>query len=320
MREVVDFARDRAPAKRKLLLVASTGGHLWELRRLAVRLGAADDSLWVTFDTADSRSLLEGKRVLHIPYVAPRDFRGMVRGIRPIRQALRRESFDGVISTGAAVAVSAMLAALGRVADRTFVESVCRFRGPSLTGRMIAAARLARTMTQHAGWSGPRWPYIGSVLKDYASAERPSAPAEITRVFVTVGTIRPYGFRRLLDRVSAILPDSVEVVWQVGVTPADGLRGEVVPFMDGERFAAEVAKADVVVTHSGIATVLGLLDRGVFPVVVPRERARGEHVDEHQTQAAEAFGAMGLAVSRRVPELTWADLQAAAQRSVVPAA
>src|SRR4051812_6537265 len=87
----------------KLLLVASTGGHLWQLLRLAPRLGASSDSLWVTFDSAQSRSLLQGRRVLHLPYVSPRDWRGALSALMTLRRTLRTEKFDGVVSTGAAV-------------------------------------------------------------------------------------------------------------------------------------------------------------------------------------------------------------------------
>ena len=45
---------------RKLLLCASTGGHLWQLDRIARAFDVSDDSLWVTFDTDQTRSLLEG--------------------------------------------------------------------------------------------------------------------------------------------------------------------------------------------------------------------------------------------------------------------
>src|SRR4051794_32845834 len=86
--------------KFKLVLAASTGGHLWQLSRLAPHLGAAEDSLWVTFDSPQSRSLLKGRRVLYLPYIAPRDFKAAAGVIFPLRTAFRNEQFDGVVSTG----------------------------------------------------------------------------------------------------------------------------------------------------------------------------------------------------------------------------
>lgn len=301
-------------AARKLLLVASTGGHLWQLTRLAPRLRASPDSLWVTFDSPQSRSLLDGRRVLHLPYVAPRDLRGAVRAFTRLHPALRGERFDGVVSTGAAVAVPAMLAAHTRTPDRLYIESVSRFDGPSLTGRIIASGRLARTLTQHPQWSGGQWGYEGSVLEDYVvepwPAERPR------RVFVSFGTIRPYQFRRLAERVVRLLPAGVDVVWQVGETDPDGLPGEVHRYMDADRFDRAVREAGAVITHAGIGTLLGLLEVGVHPIAVPRRAGFGEHVDDHQLQAARVLDDRGLVLTRDADDLTWEDVERAAARRV----
>ena len=46
----------------KSLMICSTGGHLTELLRVESRWGAHPDSLWLTFDTPQSRQQLEGRR------------------------------------------------------------------------------------------------------------------------------------------------------------------------------------------------------------------------------------------------------------------
>jgi UDP-N-acetylglucosamine--N-acetylmuramyl-(pentapeptide) pyrophosphoryl-undecaprenol N-acetylglucosamine transferase len=58
-----------------------------------------------------------------------------------------------------------------------------------------------------------------------------------------------------------------------------------------------------VVTHAGAGTVLDLLRTGICPVVVPRRRARAEHVDDHQTELAELLRRRGLAHVREADEL-----------------
>jgi UDP-N-acetylglucosamine--N-acetylmuramyl-(pentapeptide) pyrophosphoryl-undecaprenol N-acetylglucosamine transferase len=311
----LSLAEDVRESPRKLLLVASTGGHLWQLARLAPRLGASEDSLWMTFDSPQSRSLLEERRTTFLPYVAPRDWKGAAHAERIMRNCARHEDFDGVVSTGAAIAVSAMVAAQRAVPARLYIESVSRFDGPSLTGSIIERCHLARTLTQHRGWSTGRWEYEGSVLEDYALEPRPPRP--VRRMFVTLGTIRPFGFRRLLDRLAAITPPEVEVIWQVGETDGSRLPGDVHRYMDNTAFEAAVQAADVVVTHAGIGTLLGLLEDGVQPVAVPREARYREHVDDHQAQAARALSELGLVVNRRVHELTWADLEGSSRMRVV---
>jgi UDP-N-acetylglucosamine transferase subunit ALG13 len=310
----LDLADGDQPPTRKLLLVASTGGHLWQLTRLAPRLGASPESLWVTFDCPQSRSLLQGRRVLHVPYVAPRDVKESLRAAWQLRRAVREEHFDGVVSTGAAVAVSAMVGARARVPSRLYIESVSRFDGPSLTGRIIAGCRLARTLTQHPAWCDDRWEFRGSVLEDYVVEPGPAEP--VSKVFVTMGTIRPYQFRRLAERVVDILPPGVEVVWQTGETDAQDLPGTVHRYLSGEDFDRAVRDAGAVITHAGIGTLLGLLRAGVQPIAVPRRARFGEHIDDHQQQGARALEDRGLVINREADELSWDDVLAAGRTRV----
>ena len=303
---------------RKLLLCASTGGHLWQLERISRTFQAHEDSLWVTFDSAQSRSLLAGRRVHFVPYISPRDYFGVIRASMTIEQVLRRESFEGIVTTGAGIALSALPPTGRRQMRRLYIESVSRVAGPSLTGRLIHASRLFETWAQHPGWAEGRWSYHGSVfggLEARAGADRP-----VRRVFVTLGTIKPYPFDRLVQRVAAVLPPDVEVVWQLGATPAPvGLRGEVHEQMRQDEFTAHVRSADVVITHSGVGTVMSLIESGVFPVVVPRRAGHGEHVDDHQAEIAELVGGLGLALVTEADELTVCDLATAAGREVVRA-
>src|SRR3954464_1572315 len=78
----------------KSMLVCSTGGHLTELLRVEGQHGAHPDSLWVTFDTPQSRQLLEGRRVQYLPYVGPRDLKGTIASVPTLRRLLARERFD----------------------------------------------------------------------------------------------------------------------------------------------------------------------------------------------------------------------------------
>jgi UDP-N-acetylglucosamine transferase subunit ALG13 len=75
-------------------------------------------------------------------------------------------------------------------------------------------------------------------------------------------------------------------VWQIGCSSRDDLPGRVYSEMSSDEFDAAARAADVVVTHSGVGTILRLLEMGIYPVVVPRIQSRAEHVDNHQTQIA----------------------------------
>jgi UDP-N-acetylglucosamine--N-acetylmuramyl-(pentapeptide) pyrophosphoryl-undecaprenol N-acetylglucosamine transferase len=283
--------------KRKLLLVASTGGHLAQMYRLSDRLGASDCSLWITFDTPQSRGLLTGRRTLFVPYVAPRDWRAALRAARHINRVLGAERFDEAISTGAALAVAALPMARKHGIPARYIESVSRIEGPSLSGRLLAASHLVSLQCQHSSWAGGRWEAVPSVLEEYERLARPTEESRPPRLFVTLGTIKPYRFDSLVDAVLATGLANEETVWQLGVTTRAGLPGTAHDQMSSSAFEQTASEADVVITHAGVGSILGLLDKGIYPVVVPRAASRREHVDDHQAQAAALVDRTGVGLA-----------------------
>lgn len=299
-RTLQELVRDK-----KFLLVASTGGHLAELEMVAKLLGPADSSVWATFDNAQSKSLLAERRHVFVPYVAPRDIKGTAVAYRRLVKLLRTEHFDGVLSTGAAVGVSAMLAGRRRRLTSAYVESLARLDSPSMTGKLVRRIPGVRTYTQYEGWSTPAWPHELSIMDSWRPGTRESGtPA---RIFVTLGTISPYRFDRLVDRLCEIVPANIEVRWQLGETRADGLHNAH-GMLDAVQFAEAVDWADVVVSHAGVGNILSALNAGAATVVVPRRAVHDEHVDDHQSAFAKAMADRGLVFAREASDLTWQDL------------
>ena len=61
-------------------MVASTGGHLKQLERLAERLeGVGDELVWVTFQTIQSQTLLTGRELVFARHTHSRDVLGTAR-------------------------------------------------------------------------------------------------------------------------------------------------------------------------------------------------------------------------------------------------
>lgn len=299
----------------RLLLVASTGGHLTQLVRLAARVNAAEDSLWVTFDSPQSRSLLAGKRVLYVDYVAPRDLAGTLRAYRAIARAVAPQDFDGALSSGAAVGLAGLSWAARHRLPRVYVESVSRTNGPSLTGRIVRGLRIARTFTQHQQWASPAWPRTPSVLGDFTrTAREGDAPAgEPLNILVTLGTIRPYRFDQLIDQVVDVLRPEDSVTWQLGESHREDLAGTTHEMLPADELLDAARQADVVITHAGVGTVLQLLENGISPVVVPRRRVRGEHIDDHQLQIVSLLGELDIAHPVEVEALDRSTLETAAR-------
>ena len=307
-----------APGSR-VLFIASTGGHLTQLVRIAKKIATPLSTTWVTFDSAQSRSLLaDYPDVRFIPYVAPRDIKGAARAIRFLTRLGRTGNYDVALSTGAGVALS--LPALRLTGLRcVYVESVSRVSGPSLTGRILARVPGLERRTQHVGWSNSRWPFEFTLLDDYEIGSSADATTVMDRplsLFVTLGTIQPYRFDAMLNAVTRLLAPGDEVVWQVGCTNGVTLDGQVFEGMDREKLHAFATKADVVISHAGVGTALDLLDLGIRPVLLARRSSAGEHVDDHQQQIADVMSTRNLATVRTPEALTRADLLAAGSQSV----
>ncbi len=107
------YTRERAtgsaPARKdhgNTLLLASTGGHLAELRRLQARFSDVEAPLWVTFDTPQSRSLLQGERVVFVPFTSSRDWRNILRNARSALGIIRAHGIKNIVSTGPGIALS----------------------------------------------------------------------------------------------------------------------------------------------------------------------------------------------------------------------
>ena len=296
------------------LLVASTGGHLAQLVDLAARIPGLDDAVWVTFDSDQARSALAGETVEYIPYIPPRGYRQIVRGVPAAISLIRRLRPGRVFSTGAGVALSYLPVARLHGADTYYIESATRADGPSQTGKILARVPGIRLCTQHPHLADGRWRCVGSVFDGFTAVDAPAT--DLRRVVVTVGTMQTYGFRRLIERLVEILDPATEVLWQTGVTDLDGLGIDGRVSVPAQELEDAMAAADLVISHAGTGTALTALQLGKRPLLVPRSAAHGEHVDDHQLQTASHLAALDLATVVRVEELTPERLREATAGSI----
>ena len=298
------------------LLVCSTGGHLSELVELAKRMPGLERPLrWVTFPTPQSEALLSAESVNWAAYTGQRDYLGIARNV-PLAVRLLNGDVSTVVSTGAAIALSFLPLAAARGLDVHYVEGIARTDGPSVTGRVIERIPRARLYTQWPHWAGRKWIYRGSVFEAFAPGEPRAVEGPLRRVVVMLGTM-PYSFRRLVDRLMKILPEDVDVLWQVGSTPVDDLPITAHPLIAPDVLNDAILAADVVIGHAGGGSALQVMGAGKCPVIVPREAAYNEHVDDHQLQITRLLPQRGLAVGARVDELTIEHLHEAARRRIV---
>ena len=76
--------------------------------------------------------------------------------------------------------------------------------------------------------------------------------------------------------------------------PPSGVDGTVM--LGSTELADLLSRADCVVTHGGPGLIMEARDAGHRPIVVPRDPAFGEHVDEHQLRFASVVARAGVVV------------------------
>lgn len=299
------------------LLVASNGGHLKQLYRLRMQLrGVERPFRWITFDTAQARSLLAGEEVEYVPYIGGRDPKNVLRNVPEANRIIRRHRPGALVSTGSAIALPFFGVARSRRIPCHFIESAARLEGPSLTGRMMNSMPGVRRYTQYESWANDRWKYRGSVFDAFTGADLGSAVSP-RRIVVTLGTYKGVQFRRIVEALLRILPEDAEVAWQTGYTPVGDLPIEGKEAIPERELSELMAAADVVVTHAGVGSALAAFEVGKCPLLVPRRAQYGEAVDDHQLQIADNLAGRGLAVAVEADQLAFESLEAAAARSVV---
>ncbi|WP_433720815.1 glycosyltransferase [Actinoplanes sp. CA-051413] len=292
------------------LLVASTGGHLAELHDLRPRLDVGERR-WVTFDSPQSRSLLDGEDVVFVPPATSRDLVGAVKDLIVAERMFRRERYERVISTGASVALAFFLPATRAGVPCSYIESATRTEGPSLTGRLAARVPRTRLYTQYPAWADDTWQYAGSIF-DAFEAEPVAEPRPVSKVVVTLGTHERYTFPRLLNHLVTLLPPEWDVLWQVGSTVVDKMPAGARKQVPITEMRQALAEADVVIAHAGVGSALAAMQAGKRALYVPRRKAFGEHVDDHQVAMARELEGRKLVVAREAPEVGLEDLAEAA--------
>lgn len=116
-------------------------------------------------------------------------------------------------------------------------------------------------------------------------------------ILCTFGT-HPQPFDRALNWVLEAAGEE-EVVVQHGATAArpDVERTRWHELVGYDELTELIRAADAVVCHAGVGTLMTVLDLGRKPIAIPRLRAHGEHVDDHQLQIATELERRGYLIT-----------------------
>lgn len=123
-------------------------------------------------------------------------------------------------------------------------------------------------------------------------------------IFLTVGTQLPF------DRLCCAIDEwagenpSAEIFGQIGPVVANPKNFEAKEFVSPLEFDELFQKAQVVVAHAGMGSILTALKFRKPIIIFPRRASLGEHRNEHQLATAKRFlGRPGVSVAFDIPSL-----------------
>jgi len=112
-------------------------------------------------------------------------------------------------------------------------------------------------------------------------------------IFITTGTQEP--FDRLIetmDDIAGQYPD-VHFVVQAFHSHYKAKNFEVLEFLSAADFSDYMDKAELIISHAGMGTIISALVDSKPIIVMPRLLKHNEHRNEHQLATARKFEAMG---------------------------
>ena len=110
-------------------------------------------------------------------------------------------------------------------------------------------------------------------------------------IFVVLGT-QKFQLNRLLQKLDEYVEQGLltdEIYAQIGNSTYKPRHSAYKDFMDKKEFDATIARADLVIAHSGVGTIITAIHAKKPVVVFPRLAKYKEHVDDHQLDIARAF-------------------------------
>lgn len=121
----------------RLLLIASSGGHIFEMFCLK-DFWKDKDHYWVSFPTSDAQYLLKDEREVHwAAHPTVRNIPNLLRNLVLAQRLLRTKRPDLILTTGSGVAAPFLWLAKPLGIPTVFVESITRITEISLTARMV---------------------------------------------------------------------------------------------------------------------------------------------------------------------------------------
>jgi len=103
-------------------------------------------------------------------------------------------------------------------------------------------------------------------------------------IFVTVGT-HEQPFDRLVKEIDRLKEEDIiteKLFIQTGYSIYRPRFCEYAEFIKFDEMMKKIQEARIIITHGGPGSIMPVLYNGKIPIVVPRQKRYGEHIDDHQ--------------------------------------
>lgn len=117
-------------------------------------------------------------------------------------------------------------------------------------------------------------------------------------IFVILGT-QDKDFSRLLKEIERLIKEkkiTEKVIVQAGTTKYQSKNMKIFDLLPMTEFNRFIGKADLIITHGGVGSIVGSLKKGKKVIAVPRLKKYGEHTNDHQLQIVKEFSRQGYVI------------------------
>ena len=117
-------------------------------------------------------------------------------------------------------------------------------------------------------------------------------------ILVMLGT-QNNSFHRLLEEIDKLIDIGKiqeEVIVQAGYTKYESKNMKIIDFLPNEELEKLEQQANCIITHGGVGSIIGSIEKGKKVIAVPRLKQYGEHVNDHQLDIVESFDKLGYII------------------------
>lgn len=117
-------------------------------------------------------------------------------------------------------------------------------------------------------------------------------------ILVMLGT-QNNSFHRLLEEIEKNIEKGIikeKVIVQAGYTKFESKNMEIFDLITKEKLEKLQEKANLIITHGGVGSIISSIEKGKKVIAVPRLHEYGEHVNNHQKEIVKDFNDKGYII------------------------